>query len=452
VARRGPGQRGSRRSGLRRLLDFGNAGDVAVLAVLLGLKGALGAWVLHAGFSHVSDDDYSRVVIAQLFAHAPKLNPSGTSWLPFPFWAVGSLMMLAGRSLHAAQVIAFATGCASIAPVYLALRKAGVLRACAALGVALAMATPWNAWLAVATVPEAPTGALIACGAILLGVPDARPIAAAGLLVAALSRYEAWPVCGVFALVCAWSATRAADEHDRWRDACCAAIAAAGPLAWMAWNAHAHDGALHFLRRVATFRSHMAPAAGAPMLSFPRALVTGAPEIAVVALLGGFGLGDEGFRKRWTLPLLCVAALVLFLMIGDWQGGAPTHHPERALVGAWWILAASGVDGIVSLGRRWAWGRPKREAWGAAAATAGWMTWSLAIPRLYSLAPGMAPGDDRREQLARGESLAAQAGSVEVTPCVYEHFALLAAYGAPEQVTVDTADPHGEPCPGVVVR
>jgi hypothetical protein len=32
----------------------------------------------------VSDDDYARVVIAQRLSLA--LDPSGTSWLPFPFW------------------------------------------------------------------------------------------------------------------------------------------------------------------------------------------------------------------------------------------------------------------------------------------------------------------------------------------------------------------------------
>ena len=54
----------------------GSAIDALVLAAL---KLVLGAWVLHLGFTHVSDDDYARTVIAEQFAQAPKLDPSGTS-------------------------------------------------------------------------------------------------------------------------------------------------------------------------------------------------------------------------------------------------------------------------------------------------------------------------------------------------------------------------------------
>ena len=84
------------------------------LALLFTAKAAIGAYVLRAGFSHVSDDDYARVVIAQSFAHAPSLDPSGTSWLPFPFWLNGVAMMLLGRSLDTARAIAFGLGVVSV--------------------------------------------------------------------------------------------------------------------------------------------------------------------------------------------------------------------------------------------------------------------------------------------------------------------------------------------------
>src|SRR5438270_8746152 len=85
--------------------------EVALLAALHALACVL---VLGLGFDHVSDDDFARVTIAQSFAHSPKLDPSGTSWLPFPFWALGSAMLLAGRSLATARVasIAFASAAA----------------------------------------------------------------------------------------------------------------------------------------------------------------------------------------------------------------------------------------------------------------------------------------------------------------------------------------------------
>ena len=76
------------------------------VGLLFAGKGLIGAWVLSRGFSHVSDDDYARVAIAELFAHAPTLDPSGTSWLPFPFWLTGAAMMAFGRSLGTASVVA----------------------------------------------------------------------------------------------------------------------------------------------------------------------------------------------------------------------------------------------------------------------------------------------------------------------------------------------------------
>jgi hypothetical protein len=424
--------------------------DAVDVALLVALKVALGAWVLRGGFSHVSDDDYARVVIAQLFAHAPRLDPSGTSWLPFPFWTVGGLLMVTGRSLDTARLIAFCTGVVSVVPVYLALRKVGVVRWCAIASVIFAMATPWNAWLGVATVPEALTGALIACGAILMAAPDARPYAAIALLAAALSRYEAWPVCAVLAVVCMRAALR--EPAHRGRDAWCGALAVAGPASWMIWNAYAHDGPLHFLRRVAAFRSAAMPL-GASASAFPRALVTGAPEIAIVAFAGMASLADPAMRRRWGLPLLSVAALVAFLVCGDLQGGAPTHHAERALVGAWWVLGAFGLDGTRSLLARGVWGRPKREAWVAGAAVAAALTWTFTIPSRFGVPPGTSASEDRTRQLARGAELATRGGWLDVTPCAYEHFALLAALGAPERARILPAVPGDAPdCPRVAVR
>ena len=74
--------------------------------VLMVAKLALGAWVLRQGFTHVSDDDYARTVIAEQFAHAPRLDPSATSWLPLPFWLEGSAMGVGGRTLEVARAVA----------------------------------------------------------------------------------------------------------------------------------------------------------------------------------------------------------------------------------------------------------------------------------------------------------------------------------------------------------
>src|SRR5262245_47177245 len=59
--------------------------------------------IAEAGLRALSDDDYSRVTIAQRFAEQPRLDPSGTSWLPFPFWVTGAVMKLLDPSLDVAR-------------------------------------------------------------------------------------------------------------------------------------------------------------------------------------------------------------------------------------------------------------------------------------------------------------------------------------------------------------
>src|SRR5260370_14864728 len=129
------------------------AARVAIdIALLFAIKLAVGAYVLWLGFDHVSDDDYARTVVAEQFAQAPRLDPSGTSWLPLPFWIVGAAMRLAGRSLAVARTTAIALGTSSVALPYVAMRTAGVERAAALLAAGVAMAMPWDAWLGGATV------------------------------------------------------------------------------------------------------------------------------------------------------------------------------------------------------------------------------------------------------------------------------------------------------------
>ena len=73
------------------------ARDLALVALA---KAAVSALVLALGFRAVSDDDFARVVLAQEWAHAPRLDPPGTSWLPVPVWIYGALV--GGASLDAA--------------------------------------------------------------------------------------------------------------------------------------------------------------------------------------------------------------------------------------------------------------------------------------------------------------------------------------------------------------
>jgi hypothetical protein len=425
--------------------------DVAPVAFALAIKAGIGAWVLHAGFTHVSDDDYARVVIAEAFAHAPKLDPSGTSWLPFPFWLNGLAMMAFGRSLDVAGTVAFVLGTVAVAAPYAAMRAVGCRRFTAWIAVAVAMATPWNAWLGVATVPEAMTACLIAAGAIAVTAPRARVVAAVGLLAAALSRYEAWPVCGVFAIACV------VDRRGAPRGKALAiGLAIAGPLAWMAWNAYAHGSALHFLDRVAAYRQAIGAAPTSlftRLTTFPVAVASAAPAVAGCTAVGAAALAfDAQVRARWAWPLASAIAILAFLVVGDLRDGAPTHHPERAVIPITWILAAFAADALVTLTRRIAPARASQRVLIANAVAIAVIGWCLMLPGRWANHPASSASESRDAQIARGLVLQAQPPShVTVTPCDYEHFALIAAFGAPERVEIvpATHEPVTPACPRV---
>jgi hypothetical protein len=417
------------------------------LALVL-LKLVVGACVLHAGFTHVSDDDYARTVIAQQFAHAPRLDPSGTSWLPAPFWIEGGAMLVLGRSLEVARAVAVVLGAASIAAPYLAMRAIGLPRIAAVLATAFAMTTPWNAWLGVATVPEGWVGALVAAALIAMPLDVARPWAAAGLMLGALSRYETWPACAMLAVLCA---SRAARGGRVARELTCAGIALAGPLAWMAWNAHAHGNALHFVARVTTFRQSVG-AASVPMtdklLGYPHTLAVDMPVAAVFAVVGAVGVvAASSVRQRWGWPVATALATFAFLIWGDVHDGAPTHHAARALVAVGWVLVAWGVDTALSLRERKGEMRRRSVAAGAVALAAVAATITL-LGR--PTPPGQTELEDRAPQLARGRELRARhVPSVTIVPCSFEHFALLAAWGQPERANVQprTGAPSTPDCP-----
>lgn len=455
-----------------------------------------------AGFDHVSDDDFARVTIAQAFARAPKLDPSGTSWLPFPFWTMGALMAALGRSLAVARAVSIALASLAAVTPYLTLRFAGVPRGRALLATAFAFATPWALWLGAATVPESLTASLTATGVIGLSAsvwrapglspsvwrtprePGPSPsvwrarrgpgfspsvwrahcepvLFALAVTAACLSRYEPWPVAAVLAIVLAVAAIRSPDEaagaDTRARSrvlAIAAALAALGPLVWMAWNAHAHDGPLHFFRRVSGFKRAIgegATDAAEAWLLYPRLLFTTRPEVVIPAIFLFPSLREPELRRRWAIPLACTLAQIALLAYGNVRDGAPAHHPERALVGATLLLALFVVDaGLTKLHELALDGRPL-AAKGAAACFA--VAWAISSVRAWD-PPGQGPSEDRREQIARGESLRASgAEAIVVTPCAFEHFALIAAYGAPERVRVEprtAAAPPGA-CPDVAV-
>lgn len=425
--------RSSIQAGSLRLLP--GKRDLVDVVALVAAKLALGAWVLHLGFSHVSDDDYARIVIAEQFAYAPHLDPSATSWLPVPFWINGAAMMVLGRSLGVARGVAVTLGALSVAAPYAAMRSIGIRRWAAVAATTIAMALPWSAWLGVATVPEAWTGALAGAAMIAMVEPRARGWAAAALLAASLSRYETWPASAVLASLCGAATFRGRQPR---RNMVIALVAVAGPMLWMLWNAHAHGSPVHFLARVSAFR-RATGAAELPLrdklLAYPIALAAETQVAAMLGAVGVVGLCASGtLRQRWLVAACCVGATMAFLILGDVRDGAPTHHPERALSPLWWVLVAMGVDTIdnaLCLSR----GGRSRVCVGLLAA--GALGWLVYLPSRLSRPPGETEAERRDAPIARGLDMRRRdTASADITPCSFEHFALVAAWGRPEAARI----------------
>lgn len=397
-------------------------------AAIVAIKIAVSLLVLLLGFTHVSDDDYSRIVIAQLWAHVPKLDPSGTSWLPFPFWVNGIVMMIFGRSLEVARVIAVALSALAATAPYLGARSMEMKRTPALLGAVIVSCTPVCAWLGAATVPEGFAGLITAGGilAIASGKPRASLGGAIGLCCASLSRYESWPACAIAAIVLV---LRAKDAPRTWLVP--ALVCALGPCAWMLWNQHAHGSFVHFFARVSAY--HAAHTTAMPFATLlwneTMSLVSSFPEIVAYA----FALAMVVHRGRWTLVATCALATLVFLFVGDLRGGAPTHHPERAFVPIVAMLAFPLCEALAL---------PRR----ALALAGGWFLLFAWRVRAF---PGASASEDRSDQIARGRALRNR-DHLMVTPCAYEHFALMASYGAPEKITI-RAPTLAAACPEVLL-
>jgi 4-amino-4-deoxy-L-arabinose transferase-like glycosyltransferase len=407
-------------------------------------KAAASTAVLLGGFRAVSDDDFARVVIAEQWARAPRWDASGTSWLPFPFWIAGAAMKVTGRSLDTARVTAAALGMGAALLVYVAARWLGEARPAAGAGASLAAVFPWSARLGVATVPELLTAALTLLAVAALGTEEDRGrrrlLGGAALFAATLSRYEAWPVGGIFVAVCAVDAVRSRSP----KMAAAAALALGGPVTWMAWNRAAHGDALHFLARVTAYRQALGGGEGTAagrLLAYPVAMVREEPEIvailaaaaAVVAIAGG----RDVLRARlfaYARPAAILAVQIAALSLAMVKDGAPTHHPERAVLAALLLIALAG--GAL-----------------AASAAAAHRASLLAVVGAAVLAAGLGRGGAAKEgfvqradeeaigRAAAGLTRAGEPVLVEVAD--YGYLAVLAALGRPEDAVPDrSVDPR----------
>jgi hypothetical protein len=221
----------------------------------------------------------------------------------------------------------------------------------------------------------------------------------------------------------------------------------------MAWNAHAHDGPLHFFRRVSSFKRALGDETGGTLVAlllYPKLLVTTRPDVIFATAFALPFLRRTDVRRRWSVPLLCVLAQLTFLAIGNANDGAPAHHPERALLEATFVLAAFSADVLAHAASSGARDRRRIALGGLSLVVASWL---VAQRPILQAPPGSTPAEERTAQVARGLAFH-DAPHLVIEPCAFEHFALLAAYAAPEHAEVlpRTNAPVTPECPRVEAR
>jgi hypothetical protein len=419
------------------------AGGVRRDRVLVAVAKILaGAVVLALGFRAVSDDDFARVVIAQGFAVDPSLDPSGTSWLPLPFWLTGGAMALLGRSLLVARAVAVLLGIAAALALHEAALWIARDRARALVGALIAAVLPWSARLGVAVVPELPVAAAIVVAAASTApgwTPRRRLWGGLALAAACLARYEPWLVAAPFAALTVWDARALSRGVHRLRLAVAALAPIAACGAWIAWNAHAHGDALAFLERVASYRKALGGGAtglAGAAIEYGRALLVAEPQlvlgaIVIVVAAVPFGVGRD-LRTALRRPAALLGALVVLLVAAGVRDGAPTHHPERALLAALLLLAI--VAGALAVDLVRAHVAPSRR---------GWVVGSLIIALLVARSVGKRHPPTllaREAEVAIGQLVgdtvpAGEKVLVEVED--YGYFAVLAGSGRPEDLVPD---------------
>lgn len=441
------------------------------LGVALLLKLTVSVALLLGGFHAISDDDFARVAIAQGFAAAPALDPSGTSWLPLPFWLTGGCMLIFGNDFMVARGVALALGLVATALCYLSARWLGMAAKPSAVGAALATLFPYAALLGVATVPEAFSAACVVAGVASCARAEvsARLLGAVLLSLASLCRYEAWPVAFGFAAYCCWDAVRSLRQPPAPGRGHAGALLAAGLLAlsgaglWLLHGAHSHGDALFFVDRVAAYRRAVgaAPASiWARLLGYPLGFLRGEPELVLGAACASAWAWLAQRRagataaaatplngSRWLRPWLLLCLMLASLIYGDLRDGAPTHHAERAVLALWTLGALWFVHVCWVLLRE-----PERRRRAAALGLACLLLGGLILRPWYARRDSFI---DRTQALAAGAA-ARQLGAerLGVATTDFGFYAVMVGYRAPPDVVSlrdndprsrDAIDPLGSP-------
>lgn len=422
-----------------RLSDLLPSARDTLLLCAARAAACLAAWSI--GFRALSDDDYARITIAQRFAAAPRFDPSGTSWLPLPFWTYGAAFRALGTELAVARGTAIALGFGATLLVYSAARMLGASERGALAGAVLSsVAVPYSLLLGLAAVPELPCAALLLLAASTLARSESRVrwCGALCLSAACLMRYEAWPVAFVFSLLCAWDALR----RRQGVYALAGAFSLVGAGLWLCLGRLNHGEALFFVARVSAYRRALG-GNDVPLwerlLGYPIALVTFAPLLTgLLSMLGVLAWRARRSPARHAVGFarsaVAVCALLAFLIVGSVQDGVPTHHAARVLLPLWLfgsVIAGNELDRLAQ----------SRSASSTAAFHA-----LYAVALFVSCASARRYGFAERElELEAGRSARryAKSGMLVIDTPDFGYFAVQAGFGRPRDSRVlDEHDPR----------
>jgi hypothetical protein len=409
-------------------------------------------WARKHGAAAISDDDFARVVIAQRFAQDPRLDPSGTSWLPVPFYLDGLWMMARGATLEAAREATGLRSSLSALLVFAGMRRFGVRVFPAALASALPFVWPTLRILTVATVPEYFTASLTLFAVLTwLGPHGARrggaaPLAILALFLATLSRYEVW------AIALALGASALFRPRQSWL---MAVGSLCGPALWCLHGAIHHHSPLFFVARVANYKAALHSTTAEPtepwasaLFAYPRALFELEPLLMALGLAAAVGWGmSRAHLKTWRAVAAVLGFQVLALSLANLGDAAPTHHPERALLVVWLAVPLApallcteiGARGSArSLGRTLPW---TALPWTALPWTAlPWTALALSLGLYFQLRRPTTNYLNRDVEVAIGDDLRRAQGShpeaTVVATTDYGYFAIEAAAGHPSRFHV----------------
>jgi hypothetical protein len=351
-------------------------------------------------------------------------------------------MLVLGRTLAAARTVALFFGVASVLLVHRAASWVGAPRGAAFGAAALAAVIPTASVLGVSFQPEALAAGLVVLGAAATCMDGSRRwVGGVALGAATLCRYEAWPAATAFAAITLLDAARA--RRARAPFVLAAVVALVPAFAWVLHGVVHHHDALFFFHRVAAYRRALGvtESTWAALTDVPIRLVVAEPElvlggIVAVVLARRARVGSARFAR----PALVLASILVFLVVGELVGGAPTHHPERTLLSIYLGGAIAVADAAGALLAGGAEMRTRRALVLAAAAAA------IVVRAARPPEDGFV---DRRRELAIGGAARVVLPSDErlaVDTPDFGYFAVIAAFGAPERAEpLDLHDPRDPP-------